>query len=294
LEYTVPYALGHYLPFNPTLAALKVKVNGTEYALSTNSNIWNGSIDSNSAPRGGGLLSEFCISVNHPDIKRSGKYNGSWASIYRPLPVSQTQTTNTNTLAGYSVPASVLKKLPFSHGAHFEISENENLNALGARYFQQASYRRPDEIGSTPTSATMYENYFPIKFSFEPNDEYLIGKYTCGAYLYIAPRSYQDIGSTSVSTNGAKRIVKVGSTNAIKIPLIFQYRCSDYLKYVGGYRVDAQTGLRNVNYIKKIGLDISLKSETFSFDVQIGAQYDKDTALVSPTTGVTQTATQTA
>jgi hypothetical protein len=292
-EYTVPYAAGHYLPFDPTINGLKVRVNGVETSLSSNSNVWSGILDSNSAPRGGGLLSEFCISVNHPDIKRSGKYNQNWAAIYKPLPVSSGQTA-TESISGYAVPASTLKKLPFSHGAHFEISESENVNALGARYFQQAAYRRPGEIISTPTNSTMYEQYYPIKSSFDPNDEYLIGKYTCGAYLYIAPRSYQDVGSTSISTNGAKRTIKVGSANAIKIPLIFQYRCSDYLKYVGGYRVNATTGLKNVNYIKRIGLDINLKSETFSFDIQIGAQYDKETSLVSPTTGVTQTAAQAA
>jgi hypothetical protein len=158
---------------------------------------------------------------------------------------------------------------------------------LGAKSFQQAAYRLP-VLPSTINDLGEYN--YPIKNSFDINDKYLIGKYTCGAYLYLAPASHQSIGATSISTNGAKRTLQYGSANSIKIPLTFQYRCSDYLGYIGGYRVDTTFGLTNVSYSKKIGLDIALKDETFSFDVQVTAIYEKETAVVTPPSGISPSA----
>ena len=39
-----------------------------------------------------------------------------------------------------------------------------------------------------------------------------------------------------------------------------------------------------------MGFDIGLKDQVFSFDVEIGAHYDKDTSLVTPVTGAAQSA----
>jgi hypothetical protein len=137
----------------------------------------------------------------------------------------------------------------------------------------------------------MREEHFPIKTSFDANDKYLIGRYTCGAYLHISPGSYSNLSATSISPNGAKRTLKYGTENSIRIPLVFQYRCSDYLKYIGGFRVDSPSGLTNIRYVKKIGLDIGLKDEFFSFDIQVSAQYEKETSVITPATGVSQTST---
>lgn len=290
--YTIPYCAGHYLPFNPSLTNLTVKINGASYPLRQNPNIWNGRLSGSNAPVGGGLLSEFCISKDHPDLKKNGRYNKNWSqTLYLPAPIKNQSSSEVATIAGYTVSPSSIKKLPFSQAAHFEISQADVVNPLGAKYFQQATYRLPDTPNTLePTSAEMIESNYPIKCSFEPNDKYLVGRYTCGAYMYISPTSYQQIGATSISPTSVKRVLNVGSNNAIKIPLIFQYRCSDYLKYIGGFRVDEPSGLNNVGYVKKMGFDIGLKDQVFSFDVEIGAHYDKDTSLVTPVTGAAQSA----
>jgi hypothetical protein len=256
---TVPYAAGHYLPYDPTKTTLSVKVNNIDYSSSSNAAVWNGTILS-SAPVGGGLLSEFCISTDHPDIKSGGKYNQDWTAIYHPTFEPTAQTT-----------------LPFSHAIHSETSEAEGVNAFGAKYFSQAAYRRPNYLGDP-----ILENMYPIKQGFLPNDQYLIGKYTCGSYMYMSPTKYEDIAATAYSPSTSKRIVEFGEANAIKIPLTFQYRCSDYLKYIGGYRANLTSGLRNVKYTKQIGLDIQLKDDIFAFDIIISAQYEKETAVVTP------------
>lgn len=259
----LPYSAGHYLPYDPTLNALTIKVNSVDYSMSSNAAVWNGNLSS-SAPEGGGLLSEFCISTDHPDIQEGGKYNLEWSSLYRP-----------------AISATEQPALPFSQAIHCEISKEESTNAFGAKYFTQAAYKKPDENYSTP-----YEYKYPIKQGFSANDQYLIGKYTCGAYLYISPNSYESIAATAYAPTESKRLVKYGEENALQIPLTFQYRCSDYLSYVGGYRANLTAGLRNIKYTKRAGFDIKLKNETFSFDVLVSAQYEKETAVITPISNV--------
>lgn len=274
---TVPYAAGHYLPYDPSLTTLSITVNGVNQACISSPNIWNGTLDNNLAPVGDGLLSEFCVSVDHPDIKEGGSLNtsmspagggtNSWTDIFRP----QTGADGRQ------------KTLPFSQAVHCEISEADETNPFGAKYFQQAAYLTPQ---ASDSSTTMVESNYPIKQGFVNNDKYLIGRYTCGAYLYITPSSYQTISATSFNPLGTKRVLEFGTAKSIKIPLTFQYRCSDYLKYVGGFRVDSTSGLKNVKYSKKIGFDINLKDDVFSFDVLVSAQYEKETAVVTPITGI--------
>ena len=268
---TIPYALGHYIPFDPTLGSLTIQKNSVTNTLSVNPTVWNGTLDQNQAPVGGGLLSEFCISIEHPEIKVNGAYHNNWSEIYRP--------TNQSTLTSQ-------KTLPFSHAVHFETSENEIFNAFGAKYFQQAAYRLPVAPSIVGQTRTFKEINCPIKNSFVTNDKYLIGKYTCGAYLFISPTSHQAIGSNSVSPTITKRTVEFGAENSIQIPLIFQYRASDYLTNIGGYRPNES--LNNIKYSKKLGLDIYLKDETFSFDILAKIQYQSETASVTPLSQISQ------
>ena len=268
---TVPYALGHYLPFNPTLASLTIQKNTVSYELSTDVSVWNGTLDASGAPVGGGLLSEFCISTNHPALKTSGNANDTWNNIYHPTS---------------EVGITVQRTLPFSHAIHFETSENDVINAFGAKPFQQAAYRLPVAPSIVNSIRTFNEINCPIKNSFTDNDKFLIGKYTCGAYLFISPTSHQAIGSNSVSPTITKRTVEFGALNSIQIPLIFQYRVSDEFQYIGGWRPN-QT-MQNIRYSKKLGLDIYLKDETFSFDILAKIQYQSETASVTPLSQISQ------
>ena len=63
--------------------------------------------------------------------------------------------------------------------------------------------------------------------------------------------------------------------------MIYQFRASDKLGHIGGYR--NLSALNNVKYAKKIGIDISIKDESlFSFDIEVTSQYKKETTLDSP------------
>ena len=57
-----------------------------------------------------------------------------------------------------------------------------------------------------------------------------------------------------------------GNINDLSDVTIQSPQSNDYLKYVGGYRGNATTGLRNVKYTKKIGFDINLSTESYNYD----------------------------
>lgn len=263
----VPANWGHYLPFNP----------GLPTAEPSDSRVWNGTTTA-AAPtvtaNGGGRLSEFCISKDHPELPSLCGPSfaiGSIAEVFRPDFNSVTAITSVDSQ----------KYLPFAHALHFETSVSEGANSYGVTYYNQASRITPATPTLNTTTIGKNDSHYPIKLGFTKNDEYLIGKYTCGAYLYMYPTTYE---SASVEGNFPARStksVKFGSENSINIPVLFQFRASDRLGYIGGYRTNGT--LTNIKYSKKIGIDIILKDDSpFSFDLQVGAQYIKETTLDAP------------
>jgi hypothetical protein len=274
----VPYNWGHYLPYNPQFS------NSGVY--SSNGKVWNGFIIG-STPSPGGYLSEFCIHVDHPYLKTVGTFlNPSpYSNVFRPL---FDTTVSPPVIDG----TSAQKYLPFAHSLHFETSVEEDINVFGVKYYRQASRRLPDNpltvLPVAPLNSQREDRHYPIKLGFTPNDEYLLGKYTCGAYLYMFPQDYNSISPEG--NLGAIKRVTTGEKNAVNIPVLFQFRCSDKLGYVGGFR---STGtLNNIKYSKKIGFDIIVKDDVpFSFDLEITAQYTKETSLDAPLVQGTGTTT---
>jgi len=259
-----PSNWAHYLPLDP-----QYPLSGT----STNTKVWNGSITGGVA-QGNGRLSEFCISVNHPYLKTLGATLAYSAlnirDVFRPQ-----FTASVGTIVDLNA---TQKALPFSHSLHFETSVSENTNSFGVPYYKQATRISP--ISPTDNSVRSEANY-PIKLGFSPNDEFLIGKYTCGAYLYMFPTNYESISVEGNFPARSTRNISIGDNNAININVVFQFRCSDKLGYIGGYRLNET--LTNIKYQKKIGIDIFIKNQNpFSFDIEAGAQYTKETSLDSP------------
>lgn len=222
------------------------------------SSIWNGTYSSGTGgtPVGGGNITEFCIHKDHPYLinigARSG-YNG-YDNMVKPF------------VAGGKVYP------PFRHTQTFWGDTTLDY------YWVQQTYRSPvtfAQVLTDPKTDSMY----PDKLGFTVNDQYLIGKYSCGAYLYLAPQSSSSLqvsGTTSLSTLS----LGTGETNAINIPIIFQFRAVDKLGYIGGWRKSGN--LSNITYTKKIGVDLQvLNEDSFTFDIQVTGSYKNDT-LVAP------------
>ena len=147
----------------------------------------------------------------------------------------------------------------YDNGANHVQSKAAGINGTQTAYFYDNS------VGRT------------VKMAFEPNDQYLLGGKSCGAYLFMSPLSIDTIKVDADNTSG-KYIVKTGESNAVSIDVVFQYRMTDYggaseasLGFVGGI---ANQQISNLTYSKKIGLDI-LDSENnkFSFDLEVFAKY---------------------
>lgn len=118
------------------------------------------------------------------------------------------------------------------------------------------------------------------KIGFEPNDQYLIGPRSVGAYLFLNPNSHDDLVVDGADALSLRRL-NFGDASAISIPVTFQYRMTDYFG-VGDSGIGNVGGLlnstpsTNLTYTKTIGIDIysnPINKEKFSFDIEVTARY---------------------
>jgi hypothetical protein len=238
-------------PYDPT-------VTPSSAAGATASGVWAGSFSGTTGgtPDGGGNVSEFCISTSHPYLIEIGN--------------SYSYTTYDELVKPYSTDTKVYP--PFRHTQTFWGDTSLS------NYSVQQGYRDPITFAASPTAAKE-DRMYSDKLGFSANDEYLIGKFSCGAYLFLSP-----VDSSFLQVPGRSALSTVfldsGETNALNVPLVFQFRAVDKLAYVGGFR---KTGnLSNVTYTKKLGIDIQIKNDdVFSFDVQVTGSYKNET-LVAP------------
>lgn len=239
------------IPYDPT-------VTPTSVSGATGSNIWNGTFSgvTGGSPNGGGVISEFCIDNRHPYLASIGNSSSfvDYANLVKP----------------YAASSKIYP--PFRHTQTFWGDTTLDY------YWVQQSYRTPITF-ATGATASRDDRMYPDKLGFTSNDEYLIGKYSCGSYLYLGPPSASAVqvqGTTSLST----KTLFEGDSNAINVPLIFQFRAVDKAGYIGGWRKAGN--LTNITYTKKVGIDVQVQNEdSFSFDVQISGSYKNDT-LVAP------------
>ncbi len=271
---SVPTNGGHYLPYNP-------RYNGI-VGTSTDPKVWDGTTDASKIPVGGGYLTEFCISKDHPIL---ATYGVSFNAVYSVANITS-KFRPQFALGGTLYDTTVQQYLPFSHALHMETGVSESTNKFGVKYYAQASRYTPTitlpALPAPPmTDSARNDSHYPIKLGFIKNDEYLIGKYTCGAYLYMYPTNYESVSVEGNFPARSSKSIISGSENSVNIPVLFQFRASDRLGYIGGYRTNET--LTNIKYSKKLGIDIILKEDVpFSFDLQISAQYIKETTLDAP------------
>jgi hypothetical protein len=163
---------------------------------------------------------------------------------------------------------------PYFRQADFLYTDTETAN-----YFTQLAYSPVVTNFVQGATATREDSMYPRKLGFTSNDEFLIGRYSCGAYLFLGPVNSSAI-QVEGSTQLANKNVQSGLKSALNIPLIFQFRAVDKLSYIGGFRANGNP--TNVTYTKKIGVDIQVRNQApFSFDVQVTGKYKND-VLSSP------------
>ena len=198
---------------------------------------------------GGGNLTDFCVHMDHPLIKSGLLSNPSYydQSTFMPKAVK----VNGQYMS-----------VPFGHTKLMSIESGQPDYQLQTGYVNRL------------VKANTIENY-PDKLGFTDADKYLIGKNTCGAYLFLAPELPKTLHTGSNIYN--KGLIL--NSNEIRIPILFQCRMSDY--YGEGNnsqgRIGGDASKSNINYSKKIGLDFLQKNkDLFSFDLAVEMQYQKN------------------
>ena len=236
------------LPYDPSNS-------GVPTASGTNSNVWNGGITGstgNYTGLGNGTLSEFCIHKNHPALSSGLQFD----NLVKP---------------DYS--GGVVVYPFFRHSDYFYTDQTIQ------GYLTQLGYQPAQTDFVQGATASREDSMYPNKLGFIDNDEYLIGRYTCGAYLFLGPPTSSSI-QVEGSTQLASKYVQTGDSNSINIALVFQFRANDKLGFIGGFRANGNP--TNISYTKKIGIDIQVRNQSpFSFDIQVTGKFKNDT-LSSP------------
>lgn len=92
------------------------------------------------------------------------------------------------------------------------------------------------------------------KIGYEDKDRYAIGKETCNSYLFLSPINHSDIQVDGDTFDSSK---KVKSGDTLRIPIIYQYRMTDYSnKIFGKYDEPTNMDVKNAKFANIIGIDI--------------------------------------
>ena len=119
------------------------------------------------------------------------------------------------------------------------------------------------------------------KNSFDTFDQYTLGEKSCGSYLFISTDSHENIQVDGDSIQSYE-LVQFGQQNSLNIPLVFQYRMTDYFGVttgsgLGNVAGDATGATVNLTYAKRIGFDIyPNNSDAIQFDIELFAKYRSD------------------
>ena len=122
-----------------------------------------------------------------------------------------------------------------------------------------------------------------VKNSFETFDQYTLGKKSCGSYLFISGDDHQSLQMSGDSIQSSA-IIGFGQQNSVNIPMIFQYRMTDYFGTgtgseggLGNIAGDSTQATVNVTYAKKIGFDIFPNNQdVYQYDIEVFAKYRSD------------------
>jgi hypothetical protein len=236
------------IPYDPAISTFPT-------ASGTNGSVWNGGYTGSTGSYvglGNGYLSEFCIHKDHPALI-TGQ---SFENLVKP-----------NYAGGIVV-------YPYFRQSDYFYYDNSLAN-----YWMQLGYSPVTTDFVQGPTADREDSMYPFKLGFESNDEWLIGRYSCGSYLFLGPVTASSV-QVQGSTSQASQFVQQGVNNAIIVPLIFQFRATDKLGYIGGFRANGNP--TNITYTKKLGIDVQVRNQSpFSFDIEVTSKYKNDT-LSSP------------
>ncbi len=120
---------------------------------------------------------------------------------------------------------------------------------------------------------------------FSDNDKYLVGKNSTGSKLFMRISDIQNI-QVSTSDSSSSITLHNGESNAIMIPIVFQYRMTDAKGRISGDH-SLSLSASNIEYSKKMGIDLNVGNELFKFDINVISKFRQTTLSASNTTNNT-------
>lgn len=230
-------------------------------SVSPNDFIWSGGFN-------GTAPTKVAISIN--TITSTQYTNGIYLHVDHPL----LQTYNDSAGTG-----STLKQI--ARNGLVGMPKTASLRANDLHGKKQTPLRLINTISTINTTVTPSVNVLGLrgtgKAGFSPEDQYLLGGRSCGSFLYISPLNANSL-VVDASNKSGKKLIPGGSTNAVTVDLVYQYRMADYYgpKATGTGRIGGvlDNTFTNLSYAKKIGVDIiDFGSNDFKFDIEVTSKY---------------------
>ena len=247
------------------------------------------------------------VSIAHPYIQSYAAYKAAYEAFTGdtatlPATVPPGTTIDMTTASGNGTAAVLFRQSKFAplkiddnKGKEQAIYLNENLadlvslsttlvptfdtgQAFSASPSMTSAALNPLWLSTDPNFVNFSRN---AKNSFDGFDQYTLGRKSCGSYLFISADEHENIQVDGDSIQ-SKKLVQFGQQNSLSIPLVFQYRMTDYFGLttgsgLGNIAGDSSGGTVNLTYSKKIGFDIyPNNSEVYQFDVEVFAKYRSD------------------
>ena len=276
--------------------------------------IWGGGFDANGLPTtrpaypanpivGNSDDDITTVSIAHPFLINYQAYRNAYINLTGDtvtLPSTPTFPLDCNSTGSVIFRQSKFAPLPSDStiGTQQAIYLNENVTDLIAlsTTLQPGQFDTGQTLEASPSlSSAALENLWDTsaagyvaggysrnaKSSFEGFDQYTLGKQSCGSYLFISSDNHQNIQVDGDSIQSQK-VIGFGQQNAINIPLVFQYRMTDYFGITGGTGIgniggDVNGSIVNLTYAKRIGIDIyPNNSDVVQYDIEINAKYRSD------------------
>lgn len=157
-------------------------------------------------------------------------------------------------------------------------------NSLTAPIFDE--FERIKQYNSTYREQIVQNKYNADRaVEYIKDDKYLVGKNSIGSRLFVQFNQISAVQVDGIDNSSALQIAP-SETNAIIVPLVFQYRMTDAAGFVNGD--SSLTTNSNFEYIKTIGIDMLVGGETFKFDIEVSAKF-RPTSISNNNLGIQTT-----
>jgi len=231
-------------------------------------------LDTNSVPANANRNNYEYSADSIPSTEVGGSTAFIWKYKYFNMHPELIDTSNVN---DYANSLYVHKDHPIVadyHPAAFEYSAevttalsdiNTNGKIVHNKYFK-----------TTLNNAYFNDGNRAMKSQFVENDQYLLGGRSCGCYLFVKLNNKESL-NIGGETQFSYKNIAMGSENAIRFPIVFQYRMTDYSGANDGGSGFIDGDPENsgfLQYNKTIGFDIKEKdNDITSFDLKFNVTY---------------------